>query len=51
MANSKQPKKPSDTERAIDDFIQENWRGLLLIAIIVFCFWAGIQNEPVPYSK
>lgn len=44
-------KKPSELERAIDDFIQENWRGLLLIAIIIFCFWAGIQSDPAPYSK
>lgn len=49
--NRDKQKRPGELERAIDDFIQENWRGLLLIAIIVFCFWAGIQNEPVPYSK
>lgn len=51
MKDQKQPKKMGELERAIDDFLQENWRALFMIAFILFCFWAGCQNDPAPYSK
>lgn len=51
MPDEKQPKKMGELERAIDDFLQENWRALFMIAFILFCFWGGCQNESMPYSK